>query len=208
MDGVCSNETRTCSAGSECYTWCLETYAETYSVSADFSYCEDQVWSCVQVSDCPNTPFTCMAESKCTSDNDCVGSWVASSTCDGEKCVWEPRECESESDCYTWCLETYAEAYAAGVFSYCEDQVWQCNPTTDSPDSPNQCTSFAPCVTADDCVNTWVQTHTCEEGLCIPEWVDCTEPGACYAGCLETYESTYEAVPDFSYCEEQVWGCQ
>ena len=207
-DGVCVQEMRNCQADNDCYNWCLETYADTYSQVAGFSYCEDQFWTCEKASDCPGATNMCVAKAPCSTQSDCVGSWAVSSTCDGQKCDTDPRYCESENDCYSWCLETYADAYASGGFSYCEDQIWQCQSSNGCDSGPKSCQPLAACDTNADCVDSWVYDYSCVNGACEPELVDCQDPNACYEGCLSAYESTYEVVSDFSYCEDQVWSCQ
>ena len=207
-NGICTQELRVCEASSDCYGWCLETYADAYSQGIGFSYCEDQFWECSKPNDCPGSEARCIARPKCNTQADCTGSWSHSSTCDGEQCLMEPRHCESESDCYNWCLEVYADAYAAGAFTYCEDQVWQCESSNGCPDSPKSCQPLAPCSTDADCIDNWVYTHTCENGACVPQLVDCEEPNACYEGCLDAFESSYQTASEFSYCEDHAWGCQ
>ena len=217
MENTCKNNKcvyeglRPCENKNECYQWCVEFFAESYATVPGYSYCEDSLWDCSPLNDCPESGSICQMLEKCSSSDECFGNWMSTSTCIEGKCVLEPRICETETDCYNGCKEFYASSYAIdGTFNYCEEQLWSCSEPNGCSNKPKTCSMHQPCNIDSDCstLENWTTTANCEEGKCITELKTCENPAACYDDCVQFYAEFIGVGIEWTYCEDQIWTCE
>ena len=202
-EGVCTQLQLECESAADCFAAC-EAAASVVEPGA-FLDCSAQKWDCSPFSDCPNAPKFCTPYSTCSSDADCFSDWFREITCEAGWCTPKRRTCNSSSACYDACRETYSAVYANDTgFSYCEDQVWLCEPEGACPELPNRCIGYPSCDSNQDCAGTWTTDSTCEDGMCIWSVVECEDPTMCTERCLEYYESL--DVPGQT-CTQNPWQC-